>query len=72
MPRQREADGILEHGRCSVLRVHHVQVERESNLQAPGVARMFRCSAFDALNTWSEALGESFDVLKLWSEALGE
>ena len=58
MPRQREADGILEHDRCSVLRVKcHVQVERESNLQAPGVARKFRCSAFDALNTWSEALG---------------
>ena len=38
----------------------------------PGVARMFRCSVFDALNTWSEALGEPFDVLKLWSEALGE
>ena len=35
VPRQREADGILEHDRCSILRVHHVQVERESNLQAP-------------------------------------
>ena len=57
VPRLREADGILEHDRCSILRVHHVQVERESNLQAPGVACMFRCSAFDALNTWSEALG---------------
>ena len=57
MPRLREADGILEHDQRSILRVSHVQVEWQSNLQAPGVACMFRCSAFDALNTWSEALG---------------
>ena len=36
-------------------------MEWESNLQAPSVACMFRCSAFDELNTWSEALGGMMD-----------
>ena len=63
-PRQREADGqssSMTDAQSCVFIMYRWSGSLTS--KPPGVARMFRCSVFDALNTWSEALGESFDVL---------